>query len=329
MIAIKKIKMNGYSSSDFPAFDLILDCSVGGSDNGAMSTYLTREGVASETYDGRKKNISNLKYTEVFSPKITILKKGFEDFTMDEQRQVLKWLTGSDKVTFFDFYDDIYSEAPIFCVLGFVSTIETYKIANKRTIGYIVTLESISPFAYSPINIFERTITEPTTFIIECNSDDPAYVYPRVIVEHNTNPVVRVNKAMLDESEHALGTVYYYPEATNGKYYYWIDANRVLHNEATNTSNFTTTSVVIRNTETGTETVVRGSQQSETVVIDGANKVIYSDTYPNRVFGDKFGSNEHNLWQWLPLQNGINTITVIGNCKLTFNWREIRKIGEY
>ena len=193
MIAIKKMKVDGYSSNDFPTFDLVLDCSVGDSDNGTISSFLTREGVASETYDGRRKNISNLKYTEVFSPKITILKKNFQDFTMDEQRQVLKWLTGSDKVTFFDFYDDIYSEAPIFCVLGFVSTIETYKIANQRTIGYVVTIESVSPFAYSPINTFRRTITEPTTFTVTCDNDDTSYVYPRVTVKHNDTSVVIKN----------------------------------------------------------------------------------------------------------------------------------------
>lgn len=193
MIAIKKFKMNGFSSMDFATFDLICDCGINDSDNGPMSSYLTREGVASETYNGRRKNISNLKYTEVFSPKITILKKGFEDFSMDEQRQVLKWLTGNNQVTFFDFYDDIYSEAPIYCVLGFVSTIETYKIANQRTIGYVVTIESVGPFAFSDINTYKRTITAPTTFTVTCDNDDTAYVYPRVTVKHNDTSVVITN----------------------------------------------------------------------------------------------------------------------------------------
>lgn len=275
MIAIKKLKVNGYSSSDFPTFDLILDCSVGGSDNGTMSTYLTREGVASETYDGRRKNISNLKYTEVFSPKITIVKKHFQDFTMDEQRQVLKWLTGSNKVTYFDFYDDIYSEAPIFCVLGFVSTIETYKIANQRTIGFVVTVESVSPFAYSPINTFKRTITAPTTFTVTCDNDDTSYIYPRITVKHNG------------------------------------------------------TSVEIKNSTTNTTTAVHNSVAGETVTIDGANKLIYSSR-TNRTFGTDFGTDDiSNQWVWLPLADGTNTITVTGNCELTLEWREIRKIGEF
>lgn len=275
MIAIKKLKVNNYSSNDFPTFDLILDCSIGDSDNGAMSTYLTREGVASETYDGRRKNVSSLKYTEVFSPKITILKKGFKDFTMDENRQILKWLTGSNNVTYFDFYDDIYSEAPIFCVLGFISTIETYKIANKRTIGYVVTVESVSPFAYSPINTFKRTITAPTTFTVSCDNDDTSYVYPRVTVKHND------------------------------------------------------TSVVIKNATTNTTTAVRNSVVGETVTIDGANKLIYSSR-TNRTFSTDFGTDDiHNQWVWLPLADDVNTITVTGNCDLTLEWREVRKIGEF
>ena len=275
MIAIKKLKVNGYSSNDFPRFDLILDCSIGDSDNGTMSTYLTREGVASETYDGRRKNVSNLKYTEVFSPKITILKKGFKDFTMEENRQILKWLTSSNNVTYFDFYDDIYSEAPIFCVLGFISTIESYKIANNRTIGYVVTVESVSPFAYSPINTFKRTITEPTTFTVTCDNDDTSYVYPRVTVKHNG------------------------------------------------------TSVEIKNSTTNTITAVRNSVVGETVTIDGANKLIYSSRI-NRTFGTDFGTDDiHNQWVWLPLADGTNTITVTGNCELTLEYREVRKIGEF
>lgn len=275
MIAIKKMKVNNYSSNDFPTFDLILDCSIGDSDNGTISSYLTREGVASETYDGRRKNISNLKYTEVFSPKVTILKKDFKDFTMDEQRQVLKWLTGSDKVTFFDLYDDIYSEAPIYCILGFVSTIETYKIANQRTIGYVVTIESVSPFAYSPINTFRRTITAPTTFTITCDNDDTSYIYPRVTVKHNG------------------------------------------------------TSVEIKNSTTNTITAVRNSVAGETVTIDGANKLIYSSR-TDRTFGTDFGTYDNlNQWVWLPLASGENTLTVTGNCDLTLEWREVRKIGEW
>lgn len=293
MIAIKKMKVNNYSSNDFPTFDLILDCSIGDSDNGTISSYLTREGVASETYDGRRKNISNLKYTEVFSPKVTILKKDFKDFTMDEQRQVLKWLTGSDKVTFFDLYDDIYSEAPIYCILGFVSTIETYKIANQRTIGYVVTIESISPFAYSPINTFKRTITAPTTFKVTCNTDDTAYVYPRVTVKQKSGTDVIIKNTIITPEVDLL------------------------------------TGVTVNKTRVFT-TAVRKNQVDETVVIDGANKLIYSVTNPSRTFGKDFGTDDIlDQWVWLPLTDGENTLTVTGNCDLTLEWREVRKIGEW
>lgn len=277
MISPKKIKYNNYSSVDFPTFDL-LTCLSFDTTTGENNTFLTREAVASESYNGKFKNTSHYKYTENLTLKITFIKEGFGDFTLDETRKVLSWLTSRSTPSFMDVYDDIHSETILYSVLGGFTNIQSYKLGSERIVGFVAEFTSVSPFAYSPIYTVQRTITtSPTTITIPCSSDDESYVYPRVRVKQNSG-----------------------------------------------------TYVTIENLTTSTTTAVHNNKAGETVVIDGANKLIYSETNPNRTFGTDFGTDEiHNQWVWLPLANGENTIKITGNCELTLTYREIRKIGEF
>ena len=291
MISPKKVKFNNYSSVDFPTFTLLTCLSFDGA-TGENNTFLTREAVASESFNGKFKNTSRYKYTENLTLKITFIKEGFGDFTFDEARKVLSWLTSKDTPSFLDVYDDIYSEAIVYSVLGGFTNIQSYKLGSGRTVAFVADFESISPFAYSPINTFKRTITEPTTFTVSCDNDDTTYVYPRVTVKHKDTRVTITNTIIRPKTNFLTG---------------------VTENK---TQVFTT--------------AVRNSEVDETVIIDGANKLIYSETYPNRTFGTDFGTDDvSNQWVWLPLADGANTITVTGKCELTLEWREIRKIGEF
>ena len=60
----------------------------------------------------------------------------------------------------------------------------------------------------------------------------------------------------------------------------------------------------------------------ETIIIDGANKVLSSSS-TKRIFGDDFN------WDWLPLYDGKNELIIEGNCEVTIEFREIRKVGEW
>lgn len=70
--------------------------------------------------------------------------------------------------------------------------------------------------------------------------------------------------------------------------------------------------------------VIKNNKSSETLVIDGANKIVSSNRVGGRIFGDDFEN-----WRWLELYDGKNEIVVDGNCEVTLEWREVRKIGEY
>ena len=323
MIAINRCVYNGFSSKDF---DLLCDVAFD-SDSGETSTYLSREAIASENYKGDFKRVHNYKYDDVFAPQITFIKEDFGNFSLEEQRKVLRWLTSKNTASFLTvYYDD--SEVITYEILGGFTEIETYKLANGRTVGIIATFESVSPYVFSNLKTITKNVSNPSdnTITIDINSDEPeSFLYPKIIVQQDyITSVVEIGHAITDsnKNELILNTVYHYEE---GGRYYWIDTNGVLHNENSNTSGINTTSVVIKNIHQGQEysSIVTNNIKNERVIIDGANKIISSSRTNNRIFGNDFS------WDWIPLVQGENTITVIGNCTVTIEYREPIKCGEF
>lgn len=329
MISPKKVKYNEFMSTDFPTFTLLTDVAFD-SDNGEVSSYLSREAVASESYHGEFKRVHNYKYTENLSLKLTFVKEDFTEFALDEIRKVLTWLTAKKTASFLDVYDDIYSEAALYCVLGGFTDIQLYKITNNRTVGIVATFEAVNPWAWSPIiSTGIKTIAEPMTFTIDCETDElESLVYPRItIVENEYNPVVQADESLGQQftaklaapADYVPGTIYLYDG-----HYWWVDAEGKMIENENNISGLSTTSVVIHNLTTNIKAIIAGNTANETVIIDGANKVISRVGRPStQVIGDDFN------WQWLPLRAGENKIKITGNCTVQFDWREPRKVGEW
>ena len=193
MISANRIKYNGVFSNELNMPDIIT-CVAMDSDNGETSTYLNREAVVSETYDGRYKKISNFKYTETFAPKFSFFKKDLGNFTMDEVRIVLKWLTSKDTTALLEtYYDD--SNVVSWASIGGWTEIQMHKIANNRTIAITAVWDSISPFAFSDLYTVTKTITATDNKItINIDTDDNKPVYPRVTIQTSSADVKFVNK---------------------------------------------------------------------------------------------------------------------------------------
>lgn len=314
MIALNRFTYNGYSSRDF---DLICDLAFD-SDSDNTETFLSRDAVASEVYNGTLKRTHNYKYSEVFAPSFTLIKNDFEDFTTEEVRKVLAWLTSSFTPKFLTAYEDD-SEIISFEILGAPTQIETYKLGNGRIVGIVFTFESCAPYAFSAVQTITKDITTPQTFTITCNSDEiGAMVYPKVTIEHKqTDSLVVQSDHMMKYNEELVdGTVYQYEDK-----YYWIDNDGVFQEQSENTSNFDTTSVSIQNDTTQSKTVIGKDNAQEIVTLDGANRIVSSSRPNGRIFGDDFN------WIWMPLVPGDNIITVMGSCTIKFEWREPRKVG--
>ncbi len=319
MISPYKITFRGLSSLDF-------DCYVGLSfdgDNGEVSAFLGKEAVYSEVYNGSRRNVYGYKNNEVLTPKITFVKKDYSDFTPIENRKILAWLTGSQTASWLSVYAD-KSEVIEYELLGNFISCSQYKLGNGRVVGYVCEFESISPHAYSPINTITRTITAPTTLTINCQSDEQsAYTYPKITIEEDfTSVVVNITSSMassiLNSANYIEGTVY-----NDGTNYYWKKDGVNYGPLPSNTSGINTTSVSIWNktvTIKSNATVIKNRVRGEKIVIDGTNEIISTGT--TAVIGDNFN------WNWMPLAIGDNTIEIIGNCKVTFEYREIMKVGD-
>lgn len=334
MINPHRIRYNGVFSNEINIPDLIT-CVAFDSDDGETQSYLNRESVMSESYDGRYKRIHNMKYTETFSPKFTFMKSDLSEFSQEEIRATLKWITQKDTTALLEvFYDDsnVVSWASIG---GFVET-SLYKLANNRTVAITAVWDSISPFALSDLYTVTKTISNATNnkITINIDTDDNKPVYPRVTINHGYNgtphTVIRVPDGTVytDKSDMIDNTVYF-----NGTTYYWKTPNSadgVYFHVDTKNPNLTTTGVKFTNKHTDflnqtkilPSVIVKNDTSTEKVMLDGANKIVSSSSV-RRIFGDDFN------WNWLELYDGKNEITIEGNCEVTLEWRTVIKCGEY
>ena len=223
MISANRIRYAGIFSNELNMPDMIT-CVAMDSDNGETSTYLNREAVVSESYDGRYKRISNLKYTETFAPKFSFFKKEFSDFTIDEVRIVLKWLTSKDTTALLEtYYDD--SNVVSWASIGGWTEIQMHKLANNRTIAITAVWDSTSPFALSDLYIVTQTVTDSTNnkITINIDTDDNKPIYPRVTVQHNGSIVnIPTGTVYTTLSDMVENTAYF-----NGSTYYWKADSKV------------------------------------------------------------------------------------------------------
>lgn len=182
MVSPQKIKYNSVNQSIHDVLnpmEVILDVAFD-SDDGTVSSYLNRSAVAAESYDGRYKNTYRYKYDELFSPSFTIVKKDFSDFTRDEVRKVLKYLTSTDNPALLEVYYDGKSSAADWACIGGWTSIEMYKISNSRTVGIVAKFEAITPYAFSEIMHKAPEKSTDKTLTIDIVTDDNKPIYPCV-----------------------------------------------------------------------------------------------------------------------------------------------------
>ena len=238
MVSPQKIKYNGvFSDTGLGDLDIILDVAFD-SDDGAMSSYLNRSAVAVESHDGRYRNTTRYKYDELFSPQFTIVKKDFSDFTQEQIRRVLKYLTSTDKPSLLEVYYDGDSNIVDWACIGGWTSIETYKLANSRTVGIVAQFEAITPYAMSDIYSYTISKEDNHTKTIVINTDDNKPVCPRIIINHGygtpTTPHSVVNipstvqfNNILEMTDYVENTVYY-----NGTTYYWKTSEAVFRSDS-------------------------------------------------------------------------------------------------
>ena len=184
MINAHRLIYNGLSSEEF---DVIPGLSFGG-DNGTITSFLGREGVYTEHYDGHH-TIHRARYNEIFTPRFTLIKNDYSDFDEDENRRILSWLTSSDKPTWMEVYRDDSNVLTWQC-LGNIISIEQYKLGNGRVVGYEFEMETTHPYAFSRKMEITKKINQPTPLIITSDSDEYLKpIYPTVTIKFSGDDI--------------------------------------------------------------------------------------------------------------------------------------------
>lgn len=175
-------------------------------DVGAIETGLATESIYTSSYDGTKRNLYGTKYSSPEPLVITIIKLSGEEFSIDETRKILRWLTGAKTDSWLDLY---IGDEVKYRLLGHVQNIQQYKFDSK-IIGFVITFESASPFAYSALQEKLCVINgEENEISIDNPSDDiHSYVYLNTVFKNSIGESLKItNKSLEDETTEVYNLV--------------------------------------------------------------------------------------------------------------------------
>lgn len=141
-------------------------------DTGEMDSYLSQEAIYQDSIRGTRRTMFGAKYDSVALLDITLMKPDGTEFGIEKTRKINKWLTGATQYSWIDLY---IGDEVKYRMHGFVKDVRPYKL-DSRIVGFIVTIESSSPWCYSTLQTITKTISGSATFDINNPSDDE-YTY--------------------------------------------------------------------------------------------------------------------------------------------------------
>ena len=171
-------------------------------DNGEMDAFLGMEPIYTESYDGTRRIDYGAKFNSVATIKITMIKGDHSDFSEQDVRSYLKWLTGARTNSYLEL---IVGEEVKYSFLGRVTGMYQQKM-DARTVGLSIEFSSVSPWAYSAVQKPELLKINNTTvadYYLDNLSDDLyTYVYPKLtIINNDGESLIIYNKTTKETTE--------------------------------------------------------------------------------------------------------------------------------
>lgn len=148
--------------------------------NGEKDSFLSMEPIYTENTHGTYVYDYGAKFSNKVVISITMVKKNYMDLTVLDTRRILRWLTGHRQNSWLDFYNQ--EEEHIYSFIGRFTDVKLRKM-DGRVIGVVAEFTTISPFAYSPLQIEEKIEVDEARLMLFNNQsdDDDTYVYPSII----------------------------------------------------------------------------------------------------------------------------------------------------
>lgn len=337
---------------------MICDVSFNG-EVGETDSYLSRESVFTQNYRGSRRDIYHYAYTDVLTPVITFMKYDFSPFSFEENRKVLSWLTGTRKAGLLEIYEE--ENVVKYCLTGNFTEIQQYK-QDSQVIGYLVTFESNSPFAFS--DVIERSVSlNSAAEIVLSNAGDDRddMVYPVFEIEQGSDTYFHVD-TLPSLPDMIPDVIYQLPDNTYhirvegdtvsqlsgifdgniedqvtdgntlGKYYYCPNDGSVYKGSSIvvdGTTNYIW-QAVCKNVYGAVEIINQTTGKRTYIrklnrtekVVINGTNQVISSTWENRIYGDDFN------WEWLGLVQGDNELQINGNAEVTIKYRVPIKCGD-
>lgn len=296
---------------------LIIAAFASDTDNGLTDTFLSMDISSDDYYDGTKRYTYNSRYNTQATVTITVVKNNGKDFSLQQVRSCLKWLTGAKTDSWLDMYN---GDEIKYSFLGRVTNVQNYKL-DARIVGLIITFTSVSPWAYSAPQVFDCSIyqlidiTEEGVLLkggdnaVPLGTDSAGVLSVSYLDNNNYFNITDDGVAYIDNSYRTV-----IDNQSDDLYtYIYLDIDYI--NES---SSF----VSIRNITLGEETKVTSIRTNESISIS-AKQFIISDV-PNKIFGDTFN------FVWPRLQPGLNDFIVEGDGRgsAKFTYRYPMKVGD-
>lgn len=292
-------------------------------DNGEYDTFLSMTPVTEDYYDGTKKFDYGARFDSAATISITLVKPDGSDFSLAENRDLLRWLTGVRTNSWLDFC--IGHNLVMYSFFGRVTDVKQQKL-DARIIGLVITFQSIHPWAYS--SIIEKQFS--------IRSDGFKITEDGVVYYNNTRPqfgidsesgVVYINnngkEDTFDITDYGViykiqDTVVELDNPSDDLYTYTyldVEYRNTLDKDITS-------SLTIKNMDLDEETSIINITQGEIIKLNSGQFII-SDK-PNKIFGDSFN------FVWPRLKPGINKISVNGSGagEIIFKYRYPIKVGD-
>lgn len=292
-------------------------------DNGFKDTFLGMDQVYEDYYDGTKKFLYGTRYNTTATINIALVKADGTDWTINDNRKALKWLTGARTASWLDLYQGGKVK---YSFLGTVTTPQQYKL-DGRIVGISFEFASITPWAYSAEQVFNRSIKQGLFVDDEgilianeisidddgvlCNSAVPG---PGACFRIDGDGVVYVQDMIIASIDNETDDLYSY---------IYLDIEFL---------NETCEYLEIKNETLGETTRVDDLQANDIIYITNKQFIVaYTKDQvteklvnQNRIFGDSFN------FIWPRLAPGINNFVIEGNGNGTvkFAYRYPMKVGD-
>lgn len=303
-------------------------------DNGFTETFLSMEPIYTDSAFGTQRIDYGAKYNSVATFTITVIKEDCTEFTVAENRDILKWLTGSRKNSWLDLY---VGDRIDYSFFGRVTNVQQRKLDSK-VIGLKIEFTSIHPWAWSQPKSFDCNIGQGAVLvgsdgvIYREDVDEPYYIIDDDGVIYTGTEQLPVSLSIDNNGwSYSDEKIEFNEDNLSDDLYTYTNLDILYENLVGATSNarsLTNASswVEIRiSNEDGSfnETTRIDSISDKEIISLSANQFIISDI-PNKIFGDTFN------FVWPRLAPGKNNIVIegAGKARVTFTYRHPMKVGD-